>query len=1037
MGFLEIVTLVASLASLAMGVGVAIWAAANKPSEQRAEQGAFSGPRSAFGDVIPIVVGTVQVDSPLVIYASPVFAGKPFAWGWPTRVTDELGSASRKYYFGPDDPNVDANGERQMRITDAGAKQEQYRVSLDLLLTERIRDSLGNAIGTCTLGAIWVGDRKLWQGWGFGGVSGNTDLLSADPNVNTAESARTFPGGMQNLLTTGPGWYWGGIVDRTEGGDDGNILGWWAYNHDGTKYTEAFGLEAIRFYNGTLAAQNAWIRKLIYGDLPAANENYPRYDKFVRLVFEDFCWGVTTSLDRISAEIRVSCPAPDIGDASGLMPNQRDVNPVSFLYVLLTSPDFLGGSKIPAVDLTSFSTARATIASEGLGMSYQIRSKAKAADVVEDVLDHIDGILFLHPTTGKITLRLNREATGSIPSFSEKIVVEGGLKNFAKSTWEAAYSQLRLTFTMRNNSANNEYSQNVALAKDSGLISSSGVTESLDASSATVYDPTVATKLASRKLGLANSPLISFEVEFTRQYEAGNTVLDLLPGDVFNFSYGPLGLKNLKCKVLSINYGELADNRVRIKVIQDRYIPAPNVAPPVPTIGPPVVNKPNAQIDVYRVETAPYPIARIGLGGDARKVLTTSGMFGNGVSSVYPVANGINLDRFLFLAKAPYSGAGTFSVQIANSTGEVVETLLDVPYTPCGVLGTNINPADTNFGGINATYDQESTTPLTITGLHPGDIGVLKTGDRNDGSNILLIKDEFFLIRTYTVLSSTSIRVDSWCRSLWDSPHLSESSSARRDFIGSGEKVWLLDVPDVAKMGKRMSSPMRSGLCIVTKKSSSPVATPPAQPTGGFVADQYTITIANSDPFRNNIKTKLTSQTLKDRANRMFPRRQCKISWSSGTQSGSGYNVVVISSQTGQTTITVNFNTAAISNYSGCDTTNPREEPPLVRRYSSSIVSNDFEESAPNIDGWSSQIVAPTQGNQEIDYREIVAGVPGTWKTANASDSGSFVLTSLPSSGTYDLEIALYSVPRCGTSTYAHSMRSTPRRMVFTVNRAA
>lgn len=1051
MGFLEIVLAVASLASLVLGVGTAIWMGSQKQPSIGDVAGGFDAPRSEYGQALPFVFGTVQLDSPIAVYASPVFVGKPFGWGWPSKYVDPYSLYS--WHFGIGEDGADSNGQREFKISEASRAKEMYQVTLDLILAERHRNASGAINGSVSLYRIWYGDSLLWfsGNWLPNGVQTSCRLLDVEPNrilPSTWPSSPTsldgiLPGNVFNAYTTGTGHWFGGITQANDFDDCGEVLGWWTYSigfdAEISRYvfTTAFGLESVRFYAGTDSeVENDWIATEIFGaDKGSTSQHhYPAYPKFTRLVFEDFCWGSGAGIQRIAAELKCTCPAPEIGDSSGEMPNGRDVNPISVLYVLLTSPDFLGGQKMPALDVDSFSTARQQIANEDLGMSLKLERASKALDLVELVLEHVDGLLYLDPLTGLLTVKLNRQATGTIPSFSEKVVTN--IPEFSKSTWEATYSQMRLTFNMRTSASNTMYATNVALARDESRIADSNIPESLDETSQTIFSGATARTIAARKLAIANTPLIAFTIEGTRAQENGFSLLDLRPGSTIKFSYAPRGFSGMTCKVLSVDYGTLEDNTVRVKLIQDRYAPAAAVSEPSAPVGPPTPQKPNVSISTYRIETAPYPIARMGLGADARKVLTSSGMWGNGVTSVYPTSSGYNFDRFMILAKAPYAGADKFTAQIYDdNTGTIVETLTNCTYTPQGVLSTAIA---SDSGGNNQTYPQEAITAFTITGLNPGDLSILRSGDFRDGKNMALIDDEWFLIRAFTVLSSTSIRVDSWSRMLWDSPSVDTSDFTKIPSHSIGAWVWLFDASNVEHTVRKLSSPMVSGLCIVDKDGAETITNPLTQMTNGFVSTPYRIALRNVSALKNNIRVTSGIKTLADRANRMFPPRRTAIAWSSGSASGAlAYNVMVLTSQTGQSAITVDFNVGVLGSseyYS--NSLASRESGNLVKRFDSTLQNvREAEENSPNIEGWQSQITKAGNANQMVVYRETVSGTPGTWRKSIANDSGQIVLTGLPSTGVYELDICLYRVPRCGAATLARSMRSTPRWLKFTVNR--
>jgi hypothetical protein len=839
--FLFALIVVAASVGASVAVGALVAEMAKPPADPQSDAGPdFRGPRASLGDAVPFVFGTVQIRSPIVLWAGPVTDGLPYP------NASVLVAYDGESFVPSDVPGL------------------QYWSSLDLLLCERVHTD-GVQVGTITLRKIWYGKNLLWDGSGFATpVTTSNNLLRHDPNGNDDS---LIPGGGTPDTSgdgwdiTGDGWWWGGVVKRGPpyAAGYGVLLGNYSKVANSGIWAQYLGLEKISFYVGSGAESQDPLGELIYSTDWNTDDQYlyPRYHKFARLVFHEFVWGNEPNIEDISAEVTVSCPAPEIGDVAGIMPNGLDVNPVSVLYTLLTHPDFCGGPKLPGVDVEAFTEAYQVVHSERLGMSYRLQAPIKAQQLVETILGHIDGLVFRDPESGLINLRLNRLVQTAIPKFTEAHVLE--LSDISKSTWQATFSQARVTFEMRGGSGNEMGARNVAVAKDPGLAINSGLIETLDDDLPTVYDADVANTIAARRLSNANTPLIKWQAKYNRRVsdDASETsMLDLRPGDMFTQDYAPLGLANLRLRVVSVDPGKLDDNAITITAIQDLYQAQAIIAPPGQPDGYTVIDPPDeVEIETYRAWTAPYYIARTGLGSDARRTLTTAPLY-DITSDEDGREFAVNYDRFMMLAKAPYAGATRLQWSVVNfDTGASAYTA-QVPYTEAGELvGAMIYAVNNDSGEI---------TSLEVGGLTEAGASLLTSAP----DKLLLIDDEIFLVSAVNATLSEDGTSVSWStaqRQMLDSP---ENNSEHED----GATVWILDHSSASWLNDRLAPPMQSSVEEFWDRDAE-------DPTDGYFNDYQTLTghythrVRNIDSSKINVEAS-SSNYLQDRANRTLPIRE-------------------------------------------------------------------------------------------------------------------------------------------------------------------
>ena len=85
----------------------------------------------------------------------------------------------------------------------------------------------------------------------------------------------------------------------------------------------------------------------------------------------------------------------------------EDANPAAIIYETLVNNEWGLGYDPNGIDITSFYNAATTLRNEGFGMSLALRD-INIKDFVDDVLRHIDGVLFQNLETGLLEIKLLR-----------------------------------------------------------------------------------------------------------------------------------------------------------------------------------------------------------------------------------------------------------------------------------------------------------------------------------------------------------------------------------------------------------------------------------------------------------------------------------------------------------------------------------------------------------------------------------------------------------------------------------------------------
>lgn len=865
--FLVLVSLAVSIAAVVVS---SIVAAGAKRAQANHPEAKMTAPRSGFGDPIPFIFGTDQQESPVCIF-----------WNYHGQSSPYEGLTYR------DGSSVWGNTRQPPGLS---MQRNQHSATVDYVIAQRLYSGpgprTGEELGTVTLRRIWHGQNLLWDGWGFDTpLTFTSSLLAADPyyrdNSPKQQSDGTYynalPGGVRSASVRGDGWWYGDVqppFDSGSGTVGGPVIGDTLVGNQFIQtnpplpahHTRGGGMERVIFYaGGPDERRNGEIESQIatWDNRPFVEENaqqYPDYQGLIRVVFERFYFGRSGSVPSFSFEITHTLPAPDIGDVHGIMSNGLDVNPVSVIYHMLTNPNLARREDIVSVDIPSFTAAAVRVYEEDLGVTVKMNVAEKSEDLIAELLEIIDGALYQDPATGKVILFLNREdlVSPTPPMFGDAHTIE--VNSISKTTYESTFTEYRLTYPQRWQSHNGMTATSVVTERDNALALTLGSAAVVDGEASLIREASVARVIAARRLAVANTPLVKCEITLTREKSDGASALDLRPGDRFVWSYAPLGIKEIRMQVLAVNLGSLDDNGITISCIQDRFAPAPAIAEPqkpIPGNPPP---SPSITISTYRIITAPYIIARMGLGADARRALSSVSIPNSGNTAGRRV--GTNFDRFLILAKAPYDGASRFTVEISSADGAESEVLTNVPYTPCGTILTRL-------GGLLESNEGENTW-FSVTGISDDVFDSIvhqPSTPAERARNLILIGEELLVIVGKTRLTQDLVQFT--CeRAAYDSPWNNSATPAN-------SPVWFIGLANEESFVRRMSSPFESSGVFLIPGDWLPgnYYSPFQRPSYEPAPRSFQFALYDASGYGSPVVTNASS-TLKNRANLMLPPRR-------------------------------------------------------------------------------------------------------------------------------------------------------------------
>jgi len=257
---------------------------------------------------------------------------------------------------------------------------------------------------------------------------------------------------------------------------------------------------------------------------------------------------------------------PNLDNAGGLsilvekgMVTGADANPAHIIYECLTNTDWGMGSPTTAIDTSSFETAMITLYGEQFGLSMIWTRQAEIQKFIQEVLDHINGVLYVDPATGLLTLKLVRGDYD--PDALDEISPDNAdLASFSRKLWGEITNEINVTWT----NSETEQEETAPPAQDLASIAIQGLVSD-GRNYYGVRNADLAQKLAWRELRAAGTPLATFEAELDR------TQWQLRPASVVKVTWPEYGLAGVVCRVTSINYGKPGDPTIKASLIEDVF----------------------------------------------------------------------------------------------------------------------------------------------------------------------------------------------------------------------------------------------------------------------------------------------------------------------------------------------------------------------------------------------------------------------------------------------------------------------------------
>jgi hypothetical protein len=240
--------------------------------------------------------------------------------------------------------------------------------------------------------------------------------------------------------------------------------------------------------------------------------------------------------------------------------NTHDMNPAHIIRECLTDPDWGSGYTSNDIDDSSFTAAADKLYSEGFGLSFLWEQEQPIEDFVRDVLRHIDAALYVHPSTGRFTLKLVRDdyTIGSLPVLGEDYI--RSVEEFDGQLAGEVTNAVTVRFWDRATGKTASLGvQDIALLQESG----SPVSASIEFAGCPT--PTLAARLASRELRTLSSSAARGAI-VTRRLPA-----ELNVGHAFVMNWPKLGISGKVMRIVSIEHGDHLNGSLRLNIVEDVF----------------------------------------------------------------------------------------------------------------------------------------------------------------------------------------------------------------------------------------------------------------------------------------------------------------------------------------------------------------------------------------------------------------------------------------------------------------------------------
>ncbi|MDQ0317729.1 phage tail protein [Amorphus orientalis] len=236
-----------------------------------------------------------------------------------------------------------------------------------------------------------------------------------------------------------------------------------------------------------------------------------------------------------------------------------DCNPAHILHEVITNGEWGMGAEPGMLDEASFVRAASTLSDEDFGLSLRWAQQATIESFVQEILDHIQGLLYFSPSSGLLTLKLLRKDydPNALPELGPE---DGVLKTFRRKLWGETVNEVVVSWT----NPETEEEETVAF-QDLANIAMQGEVVSETRNYHGIRSPELAVKVGNRDIVAAATPLASAEMLLDRRQWA------IEPGDMVRINWPAHSIDRILMRVMEVDYGKPDNSQIKVTLVEDVF----------------------------------------------------------------------------------------------------------------------------------------------------------------------------------------------------------------------------------------------------------------------------------------------------------------------------------------------------------------------------------------------------------------------------------------------------------------------------------
>lgn len=435
--------------------------------------------------------------------------------------------------------------------------------------------------------------------------------------------------------------------------------------------------------------------------------------------------------------------------------NSGDANPAEVIYDILRNGEYAIGAPASYVDLPSFQAAAQTYYNDGFGWSALWDTSKPCDDVISNILQYTDSVLYSDLQTGKLVLKPARAdyVIGDLLSFDDSNIIS--ISSYTRGAWNDTTNEVKVPFTNRFD----DYVQQAGQAQDLANIRLQNVNGGNGVVTTTIQhigisNPDTAADVAQRDLKALTVPLAKANFQVNLQGH------QMTIGKPFKFSTSKVTdqngqpIVNMVMRCIGLKIGNPNNPVIDIEAIEDVFNSTAAVYAVPPTSSGSTPSTPPVATSTHLLDEVPYMLAD-------------------------------ELSHLWSMAAAP--NTGSFSYDMFTSIDNVTYEQDDPnnTFTPTGLLNGV-------YSALTAAKDTTDTFIVTGAGGNGLDrLAAATASEVANGSNLMLVVEgstvEIMAFESFTVNGSGNYVFHNVWRGLMDTTPKAFTAAARVWFFSYGD----------------------------------------------------------------------------------------------------------------------------------------------------------------------------------------------------------------------------------------------------------